>query len=96
MEEKPTQWIVVTERFGYLILPIQEHRQLVVLLGFPESGKPFLKVGGFSTGRTKYVGEKLERLAFEVHPLSPGEFDALRDVVNKLLPEELRNLNVEV
>lgn len=96
MEERPTQWIVVTERFGYLILPIHERRQLVVLLGFPESGKPFLKMGGFGTGRTKYVGEKLERLAFEVHPVSPEEFDVLKDAVNKLLPEELWGLNIEV
>ena len=37
--EKPTDWIVIAEPFGYLSLPMHNDEQLVVLLGFPESSK---------------------------------------------------------
>ncbi len=92
--KKRTEWIVITERFGYLVLPVKKGRSVIVLLGFPESGKPYLKVAGFGTGRSTYVGERFERLAFEVRPLSQREFDDISPVVKKVLPEELRNLEL--
>ncbi len=92
--KKQTEWIVITERFGYLVVPMSRKRSLIVLLGFPESGKPYLKVAGYGTGRTTYVGERFERLAFEVKLISQAELDKISALVKQTLPAELRNLEL--
>ena len=81
------------ERDGWIVINVK-NRKLGIIISMTEGAREFLKVAGFHTGETMFVGERQSVLSIRVERIPKESHREFLAEIHGALPVELRSLPV--
>ncbi len=91
--QQPSIWVNLLERDGWILINM-EGGKLGIIMSVTEGGQAFLRIAGYHTGESKFIGERHNVLSIKVEPIPENLHDAFLTLVRNALPAELRSLPI--
>ena len=86
-------WVSILERDGWIVIHVDD-RQVGIVISMTEAGKEYLKVAGYHTGESMYIGERHNILAIKVERIDQNQQREMLSKIHDALPPGLRGLPV--
>ena len=90
---EPIFWLPIPQQDGWGLVTVYD-RKVGMLYNYDVKGKTIIKVAGYHTGETKWIGEQRNILTIKLEKIPEGIRNGMILKIRNRLPQELRNVAI--